>query len=326
MSIISVCMPTYNHAKYIEQAIKGVLMQKMCDYELIIANDCSTDSTLDICLKYQQKYPDKIRIISQPQNKGVIGNIKDALMACTGEYIAVCEGDDYWIDPLKLFKQKTLLDRNMDVSMVHTNWKDYYQELDRIKNNSRGDYVNFRLSEKTCGIPSVESIMHKQGCIRFSTVCFRKEILTNIIREDPLFFNPTYPTFDLPFYIEMANVGRFIFINEDTTVYRILGESVSITSNIHKRVNYLKGVLNIKLYYIQKYHLSNSTRDFVFRDCFQTLYPYAFKFKDNILAIVLKNKANQMGYRLRIGQYFCYLGCKNSILHFLLMPFINTKF
>lgn len=320
MCEVSVCMPTYNHAKYIEQAIKGVLMQKMCDYELIIANDCSTDDTLEVCRRYQRMYPNKIKIINQPQNKGVIGNIKDALMACTGEYIAVCEGDDYWIDPQKLCKQKSFLEKMPDVSMVHTNWKNYYQRNHEIKDRAR---VRFIKNENSVGCPTVEDIINEQIGIRFSTVCFRKSMLLKAIEKDPCIFNPAYPTFDLSLFIEMANAGRFIFIDEDTTVYRMLDESVSITSNIHKRVNYLKGVLNIKLYYIQKYHLSNSTRDIVFRKCFQTLYPYAFTFKDYSLALDLKNKANQMGYRLRIGQYCCYLGCKNSVLRCLLTPFFS---
>ena len=91
---VSVCMVTYNQEAYISAAIESVLMQKDCEYELIIADDCSTDGTLAICQKYQERYPDIIKLIRQSGNKGVVGNTKDCMIACKGKYNAVCEGDD----------------------------------------------------------------------------------------------------------------------------------------------------------------------------------------------------------------------------------------
>ena len=131
--VISVCMPTYNQEDYIEQAIKGVLMQRDCNYELIIANDGSTDRTQAICMEYQSRYPERIRLINQPANKGLVLNTKDCLMAATGKYIAICEGDDWWTDEYKLKKQADVLDGNPDVSMVHTNWINYIQETHTFK-------------------------------------------------------------------------------------------------------------------------------------------------------------------------------------------------
>lgn len=130
---ISVCMPTYNQEGYIAQAIEGVLMQKGCDYELIIADDGSTDGTAAICRDYQHRHPDIIKIISQTSNKGVVLNTKDCLEAAEGQYIAICEGDDWWIDECKLTRQAAILDTEPDVSMVHTNWINYLQESKTFK-------------------------------------------------------------------------------------------------------------------------------------------------------------------------------------------------
>lgn len=108
---VSVCFIAYNHAKYIEQALESVLMQKT-DFliEIVIGEDNSTDSTKEICEKYQSLYPDKIRIISSDKNIGPQPNFERTYYSCRGKYIAMLEGDDYWTDPLKLQKQVSLLE------------------------------------------------------------------------------------------------------------------------------------------------------------------------------------------------------------------------
>jgi len=112
-SMVSVCMITYNHDKYISQAIEGVLIQK-ADFqiELVIGEDYSTDSTREICEKYASMYPNIIRLLPSHKNLGMMPNFIRTLQACTGKYIALCEGDDYWTDPYKLQKQVDFLEAN----------------------------------------------------------------------------------------------------------------------------------------------------------------------------------------------------------------------
>lgn len=106
--LVSVCCFTYNHEKYIRDAIEGFLMQKAeFPFEIIIHDDASTDMTADIIREYEEKYPEIIKPIYQTENqysKGVQVPIL-AYERSKGKYIAVCEGDDYWTDPLKLQKQ-----------------------------------------------------------------------------------------------------------------------------------------------------------------------------------------------------------------------------
>lgn len=100
---VSVLMITYNHEKYIEQAVRSVMMQETdFEYELVIGEDCSTDRTREIVIALQKEFPDKIRLILHPQNVGMIPNFVSVYNACRGEYIALCEGDDYWTSPYKL--------------------------------------------------------------------------------------------------------------------------------------------------------------------------------------------------------------------------------
>ena len=115
-------MITYNHEKFIAQAIDSVLMQQTTfDYELVIGEDCSTDGTRAIVVDYQQRYPDRIRAFLREKNLGMHENAKQTLDACRGEYIAFLEGDDYWTDPLKLQKQVDYLESHSEYSMCFHN-------------------------------------------------------------------------------------------------------------------------------------------------------------------------------------------------------------
>jgi glycosyltransferase involved in cell wall biosynthesis len=111
--LVSVGMITYNHEKYVAQAIESVLMQKTdFKYELVIGEDYSTDGTRTIVCAYGERFPGLIRTILPEHNQGFHINANVTLEACRGKYIAVLEGDDYWTDPTKLQKQVDFLEQN----------------------------------------------------------------------------------------------------------------------------------------------------------------------------------------------------------------------
>lgn len=116
--VVTVCMTAFNQAQYIVDAIEGVLMQTTnFDYELLIGEDCSAmDNTLEICRNYAKKYPQIIKVIHDGKNHGMVANEQRLIDLAQGKYIAFCEADDYWIDPLKLQKQVDILDKNPDYS------------------------------------------------------------------------------------------------------------------------------------------------------------------------------------------------------------------
>lgn len=131
--LVSVVMITYGHEDYIIEAIKGVLMQEFDgDIELIIANDKSPDNTDEICEKYfssiELSSNISIRYTRHVENKGVIPNFVWALKQAKGEYIAICEGDDYWIDPLKIQKQVDFLKSHEEYSACISDRVFYYQD------------------------------------------------------------------------------------------------------------------------------------------------------------------------------------------------------
>ena len=108
---VSVVMVTYNHEKFIAQAIESVLMQRTSfPIELVVGEDCSTDDTREIVRRYAAARPDIIRLVFHEKNVGAYENGQDVLAACQGEYIALLEGDDYWTSPDKLQRQADYLD------------------------------------------------------------------------------------------------------------------------------------------------------------------------------------------------------------------------
>jgi len=115
--LVSVIIITYKHEAYIDQTIKGILAQQ-CDFpiEIIIGEDNSKDKTLSICLDYQKNYSEFIRVVTWHENVGPCANFLRIWGRARGKYVAICEGDDYWIDPAKLTKQVGLMDQFPDTS------------------------------------------------------------------------------------------------------------------------------------------------------------------------------------------------------------------
>lgn len=118
--MVSICCIVYNHESYIRQCLDGFIMQKTnFVYEIVIHDDASTDKTAEIIREYEAKYPNIIKPIYQKENqysKGIQISATYNLPRAKGKYIALCEGDDYWTDPLKLQKQVDFLEINLEYS------------------------------------------------------------------------------------------------------------------------------------------------------------------------------------------------------------------
>lgn len=117
---VSICCWTYNHEKFIKDALDGFVMQKTdFPFEIIIHDDASTDKTADIIREYEAKYPHLFRAVYQTENQfGKSAFVEDVIFPMVrGEYVAICEGDDYWTDENKLQKQVDFLDANPDFSV-----------------------------------------------------------------------------------------------------------------------------------------------------------------------------------------------------------------
>jgi len=172
--MVSVIMITYNHEKYIEEAVNGVLMQKTdFDYELIVANDQSTDQTDSVIKRILSEHPlsSRVHYIEREKNIGMIENFIDAARKSRGKYIALCEGDDYWIDPLKLQKQVDFLEQNEEYSMV-------CHDAQIIDDMSGTSYLDFTPAHQK-QICSTKDLFGSNFCTTASIV-FRKESISSV--------------------------------------------------------------------------------------------------------------------------------------------------
>jgi glycosyltransferase involved in cell wall biosynthesis len=137
MPKLSILVPTYNHSKFITQMLEGALAQiTNFDFEIVIGDDASTDDNSLIISDFANRFPDKIRAFLHAENLGPTAprelggknNVGFLFSQCKGEYIALCEGDDYWTDSSKLQKQVDFLENNREYALCHHQLEVIYQD------------------------------------------------------------------------------------------------------------------------------------------------------------------------------------------------------
>lgn len=205
---ISVLMITYGHENYIRQAIESVLAQQTAfAFELVVANDASSDNTHGIITDIIENHPDgnKIKYIQQPENIGMQANFASGYKQCQGQYIALCEGDDYWTDPSKLQKQVTFLENNPGYVMC-------FHKVD-IR-TSDGNFTNDFITNVPENHETLHDMARLGNYIHTPTVCFR-----NVITAFPKEFIKT-PIGDYFLYLMLMQHGKVKFLDQTMAVYR----------------------------------------------------------------------------------------------------------
>jgi glycosyltransferase involved in cell wall biosynthesis len=144
---VTACIIAYNHEKFIKKCLDGAVSQNLnYEYQIVIGEDKSPDGTLKICEKYQEKYQNLIKLIKRPKNLGMMGNWLATLRECDGDYIALCEGDDYWTDTSKLQKQVDFLEKNPGYALCGTRTK-RINEKGEIGENTGKQYGEIKLED-----------------------------------------------------------------------------------------------------------------------------------------------------------------------------------
>lgn len=207
--LVSVIMITYNHENFIEEAIKSVLQQRT-DFliEFIIANDCSKDNTHNIILKLiNLDIPKnfKINYINHNKNIGMMPNFLWALENTKGKYVALCEGDDYWLDNNKLQKQVEFLENNLDYSIS-------YHRVKYLRNNQE-IMLPHHLSKNEEKDYNIEDLA-KSNFINTLSVVFRNS--SYIL---PSWFT-SLSIGDYPLWLILAENGKIKYFPDVMGVYR----------------------------------------------------------------------------------------------------------
>jgi glycosyltransferase involved in cell wall biosynthesis len=211
--LVAIFMVTYNHENYIEEAVESIVSQfTTFKYTLFIAEDCSTDNTRNICIELYQKHLAKIHLVLNSTNMGALANSQNLMNICFqsgAKYIALCEGDDYWIDPLKIQKQVDFLEANPEFSFCCSNIKAIDTFGKEISNAWPQKSKSFDLSKRSLGM----NIPVPTCSLIFRGSAFdKKSDLINEIKGVPM------PDFFLKSWL--LSQGKGFFFQEKMAVYR----------------------------------------------------------------------------------------------------------
>ncbi|HBZ26123.1 MAG TPA: hypothetical protein DEO54_07775 [Rikenellaceae bacterium] len=244
-TLVSICCLTYNHEQYIRECIEGFLIQKTDFlFEIIIHDDASTDNTSSIIREYEARYPEIIKPIYQSENqwsKGISPSLNFVWPRARGKYIALCEGDDYWIDKYKLSKQVDFIEKNPEFGMTYS--------MAYI-------FENGKLTSKKTGANIIGSNLFLRNTIPTLTVMFRKELLIDYLK----FINPAdkdWTIGDYPLWLWIKCNSKIHFQPEITSVYRILRNSLS---NKGSRLDFSLKSYEISKFFLEKFDVNNKRK------------------------------------------------------------------
>ncbi len=263
---LSIAVTTYNHEKYIAQALDSIYSQDVdFDFEVVIGDDASKDKTVSIIKEYQKKYTN-IRLLEQKKNVGYTINFDATLRACLGEYIAIFDGDDIML-PTKLKKQVFFLDNNPDYVMS--------THKTRAFNSKTGDTIRYIYPPKKKEFYNIEDLIKYGSIFANSSKIFRKL---------------AYPKNGIDFNIEkiadwyitvlIASKGKINYFDECLLDYRVHSSSIMKRTNgytLFKDTVYILDAFSI---------IFNKKYNYLFK----RMYSYAYLIKGIYLTSIKRNK------------------------------------
>ena len=300
---VSVCMITYNHGKYISNAIEGFLIQETnFEIELVIGDDCSTDNTRKICEEFAQKYS-QINLLPSDKNLGMIANFIRTLDTCAGKYIAICEGDDYWTDPLKLQKQVDFLEANPAYGLISSDVNLIDENGNPLADN------NMAIKQRTKRKPDIDFFdLLDTNLINTLTVCVRKDLmndLTKRIVSENLWF-----VYDYWFWLNIALKSNIHISYEKTADYRVHSGGISSQNGFLKKRSpfILFDVISAYLADNKTFKLESKNQDILF-NIFLSLY------RNNLASKEIKHWALKNMLKCRPSIHFIYSKILKKILN-----------
>lgn len=293
--VISIIVTTYNQRDYLRQCLDSILAQEVnVPYELIIGEDCSKDGTQDICREYQARYPDKVRLALAEVNQGLIRNYRHELSMCRGKYIAQLAGDDFWCDKNKLQKQYEALEAHPECDLCYTNCYtcDDYGRINKTP-LVKSEPVTF------------ESHLLDAGYISPCSWVFRREVLEYMDLQD------WFTDESLAIALDVLHHSKLYFIDEPTNVYRVHDNSAANQTDPKKMWKYQYGVMQIQLYYAQKYKMPESFVTHMkiqeyYSKCFWALEAEDIQFVEEAMAFCKSNGIIMRGFLNSCREYIEY--------------------
>jgi glycosyltransferase involved in cell wall biosynthesis len=261
--VVSIYSLAYNHGVYIRNCLEGFLAQET-DFpvEILIHDDASTDGTADTIREYEARYPGLVKPIYQTENqysKGSAEFSRRNLERARGDYIAVCEGDDYWTDPRKLQKQVDFLDRHPDYVLCYHDAK--------IVDASGNVVAESKLPAECKRDFSSEELMKGAWTLNLSRVFRRVPVITE--KEVPVRERIVLNS-DMLFTARLGKLGKGKYLGDIVpAAYRL--HSGSIWSSLDKDTQDIENFTSYVYMYL--YHLNYTGKDFALKFLFESVYP-----------------------------------------------------
>ena len=235
--LVSVCMTTYNHAPYIAQALESILAQRTSfGVEIVVGDDCSQDGTAEIVNHYVAQYPDRVRLITDAKNVGMRANYRRVVEACRGEYVAMCDGDDFWCDEEKLQRQVEVLEKDNGVGLCYSRSKRFYEGTNEEWSYPRGEmYCDFR------------SLLFSNTVDNVSAIA-RRDLVMQYYREVRPEEHPEWLTDDQPMWLWVAAKSKVVALERVTAAHRLLAESQSQSQDYRKRIAFCDSLMDISIW------------------------------------------------------------------------------
>ena len=304
--LVCVWSITYNHAPYIADAMNGFCMQKTSfPFVCAVIDDCSTDGEQEVISNYLHEHFDledqsvvrneetddyKLVYARHKENHNCFFVVlylkynhysigKDSRkyeyieeFEKNAKYIALCEGDDYWIDPLKLQKQVDYMENHPECGLVYTN--------SRIFNQSAGTFsdVTFPKQSDFKGL-LVESVIFTL------TTCFKRELYVRYLQEIQV--DPNWLMGDTPLWLFIAAQGPIKYLTDVTSVYRVLENSASHSTDINKNIRFCLSSYDIRIHFAKKYHCENLIKQITVHHI-NELFKIAVSFDKSVSFLVAK--------------------------------------
>lgn len=262
--LVAINCLTYNHEKFLRETLEGFMIQKTdFPFVAIVHEDASTDGTAAILREYADKYPDIILPIFEVENQfnKTLGRVMRKARNATGaKYIAMCEGDDYWTDPLKLQKQVDFLESHPEYSMCHTGFEivdEYSNKLtldyldEKIASAERagnvGDYLMTYYKKSKERLPKYQHFM-VESCSgeRFWYLLAKHNYIitaTCVIRKD-VSDQSRIGYYDYGLFLTAARLGKIGYINDITASYRFQPNSAMTNPDLFKKTVLSRGAYN----------------------------------------------------------------------------------
>ena len=240
---VSIICTNYNKGDWVREAMDSFLNQKTnFDFEIIIIDDASTDHSYELIQEYQNKFPEKVRTFRNEVNLGITRTWKKVCQEAKGQYIARCDSDDFWTDPLKLQKQVDLLDASTDSLWSNT-------EFDMVDLDGNLIQKDAFASKALPLIDSYEEMLVMKGMTMASTWLVDTTLMQDVSAQ--ISDTAADDTFELQ--LELFKRTKISFLSDSTTVYRMNLGSDSKPMTLETAERRFTGILDSQIKYLNKY-------------------------------------------------------------------------